>query len=80
MSGADPALAVAETHFELTSVVPVDAPNGSEGLWHRYVIKQGTNTITGLRSGTRLELDAQLRDMVEKLNQRASQHRAKPKR
>ena len=62
--------AVLEIPFKVDSIAPVDAPAGSEGVWHSYVITQGTNTITGVRSGTRTEVAALLSEMVERLNER----------
>ena len=56
--------------FRLHSIVDAPAPEGSEGVWQQYVIVQGTNTINGLRPGTRSEVSVQIESMVEHLNQR----------
>lgn len=56
--------------FRVDSIAQTNAPDGSEGEWHRYVISQGNNTITGVRAGTRAEVGTRLADMVECLNQR----------
>jgi hypothetical protein len=71
---------VLESPFRVESVSPAAAPDGSDGPWHRYVITQGSderNTITGLRAGTRIEVDAQLKGMVDQLNERYSRLQAK---
>jgi hypothetical protein len=56
--------------FRLDSISEVPAPDGAEGLWQQYVIVQGTNTIKGLRAGTRAEVNVQVESMVERLNER----------
>jgi hypothetical protein len=57
--------------FHVDSIDPAPAPDGSGGTWYRYVVKQGsTNTITGIRSGTRQEVSGRIEAMVEALNQR----------
>jgi hypothetical protein len=56
--------------FRLDSISEVAAPEGAEGLWQQYVIVQGTNTIKGLRAGTRAEVNLQVESMVERLNER----------
>ena len=62
--------ALLEVPFRLDSISPVAAPAGSEGVWHRYVILQGTNEITGLRAGTQAEVTRLVDDMIERLNER----------
>lgn len=62
--------ALLEVPFRLDSITPVAAPAGSEGIWHRYVISQGTNEITGLRAGTQAEVTRLVDDMIERLNER----------
>lgn len=59
-----------EVPFVLSSVTPVAAPEGSEGVWHRYVILQGENEITGLRAGTHAEVTRLVDEMIERLNER----------
>jgi hypothetical protein len=56
--------------FRLDSISDVPAPEGGEGVWQQYVIVQGTNTIKGLRAGTRSEVSLQVEVMVERLNER----------
>ena len=80
MITSDESSALVETPFQVDSIVPVAAPTGSDGDWYCYVIGQGTNKITGMRSGSRAELDATLQLMVDKLNERAGKLRAKLKR
>jgi hypothetical protein len=69
--------AVLETPFRLDVVAPVPAPDGGDGEWHRYVITQGSNTITGLRLGTGEEVRRQLDVMIENLNVRLGKQQAK---
>jgi hypothetical protein len=57
--------------FYVDSIQPAPAPEGGTGSWYRYVVKQGpTNTITGIRSGTREEVSERLDVMVATLNER----------
>jgi hypothetical protein len=56
--------------FRLDSITEVSPPDGHEGSWYRYVIVQGSNTITGVRSGTRWEVSLTLESLVEHLNER----------
>jgi len=56
--------------FRVDSITEVPAPDGRDGIWHRYVIMQGSNMITGLRSGTRDEVSSTLEKLVERLNER----------
>lgn len=62
--------ALLEVPFVLHSVTPVDAPPGCEGVWHSYVIAQGSNQITGLRAGTQAEVTQLVHAMIERLNER----------
>ena len=67
--------------FKLESIAKAAAPGGAEGLWHRYVISQGKNTIEGVRAGTDAEVTTLVHDMVERLNERREgKHRPKSKR
>src|SRR5690349_975165 len=59
-----------EVPFKVDSVSSTAAPAGAEGVWHSYVISQGTNTIRGVRAGTHDEVTALLREMIERLNER----------
>jgi hypothetical protein len=59
-----------EVPFILGSVTPADAPPGAEGPWHRYIILQGTNEITGLRAGSQAEVTRLVDAMIEQLNER----------
>jgi hypothetical protein len=59
-----------ELPFKLESIAKAAAPGGAAGVWHSYVISQGTNTIEGVRAGTHAEVTTLLNDMVERLNER----------
>lgn len=69
--------AILETPFQLESLMETPAPEGSEGVWCRYVISQGSNTITGTRAGTCVEVTAMVQAMVERLNERRGKYQAK---
>lgn len=56
--------------FRLDSITEVVPPDGQKGSWYRYVIVQGSNMITGVRSGTRWEVGLTLESLVERLNER----------
>lgn len=56
--------------FKLESIAKAAAPGGAQGMWHRYVISQGANTIEGVRAGTDAEVTTLLHEMVERLNER----------
>ncbi len=65
--------ALLETSFQVDSIDPIPDPNGGSATWFRYVISQGANrdnAITGTRSGSRNEVQAQLQEMVARLNER----------
>ncbi|MGH8177813.1 MAG: hypothetical protein ACREV5_16275 [Steroidobacter sp.] len=75
-----PTETVLELPFKVDSIAKTAAPEGSDGLWHCYVISQGTNTITGVRAGSHTEVAMQLSEMVERLNERRiGKHRPKTK-
>jgi hypothetical protein len=79
---AEPAHAILETSFQIDSVVPVADPTGGSASWYRYVISQGANldnAITGTRSGSLLEVNLQLQDMVDRLNERCGKLAKKKK-
>ena len=77
---ASPASGSVESLYRLDSVVATPSPDGSDGSWFRYVIVQGTNTITGFRAGSLAELNPILQDMVTRLNERAGKQLAKSKK
>jgi len=62
--------AVLDVPFRVDLITEVPAPDGSNDIWQQYVISQGPNTISGLRPGTRVEVAAQLDEMVARLNLR----------
>jgi hypothetical protein len=70
----------AETLFRLESVDEVAAPEGQDGIWHRYVITQGANTIIGMRPGMLSEVSLSLEQQVERLNMRFAKQLSKAKR
>jgi hypothetical protein len=73
---------VLETAFHLDSIAPVADPTGGNAMWYRYVITQGPNaenTITGTKSGSLNEVNIQLREMVERLNERFGKLQSKRK-
>ena len=65
-----PTETVLELPFKVDSIAKTPAPNGTVGVWHRYVISQGPNTIAGIRTGTEAEVTILLQEMVERLNDR----------
>ena len=66
-----------EAPFHLDSVDEAPAPQGQGGVWQRYVITQGTNTIVGMRAGMRGEVDAIVARYVEGLNARFAKQQSK---
>lgn len=62
--------AVVELPFRIETISDVAAPDGSSSVWQQYTISQGPNTITGLRPGTRRDVEPQLETMVAHLNLR----------
>jgi hypothetical protein len=68
-----------EIPFQLTSVDETPAPDGCDGVWQRYVITQGANTIVGVRCGLHDEVTVQLTDVVERLNMRFTKAVPTPK-
>lgn len=62
--------ALLEVPFRLDSITLVEAPAGCDGVWHRYVITQGSNEITGMRAGSHAEVQRLVDEMIERLNQR----------
>lgn len=54
----------------MESITKTTTPEGSEGTWYRYVISQGINEITGIRSGGQAEVTSLVGEMVERLNLR----------
>lgn len=65
-----PLEAILEIPFRVESIVQATAPEGSEGVWHEYVLSQGSNCISGLRAGSRAEVSRSLDEMVDGLNDR----------
>lgn len=71
--------ATLEIPFRVESITRATPPAGADGIWHSYVISQGTNTITGTRVGDYAEVTVLLNEMVGRLNERRMGHRPKPK-
>lgn len=72
-----------ESAFHLDSVSPVPDPTGGDTPWFRYVISQGPNaenTITGTKSGSLNDVHVQLREMVERLNERFGKLQSKKRK
>lgn len=70
----------AEAPFRLASVDEVSAPQGQDGVWQRYVITQGANTIVGMRAGVHSEVSSLVAQYVERLNMRFAKQQSKAKR
>jgi len=80
MRRAGNAAEILHVPFKVESIAEVPAPPGSDGVWHRYVISQGANRITGMRNGDRADIVVQVDEMVERLNERRTgKHRSKSK-
>ncbi len=79
-SGDKSSSEILQTPFSLDSLDDVPPPSGCEGTWHRYVIRQGENTIVGLREGARSEVLAVVDEYVNRLNQRFAKHQSKAQR
>ena len=57
--------------YKLKSILEEEAPTGTEGIgWHRYVITQGKNTITGHRQGNLESVTVAIKEIVVQLNER----------
>ena len=70
----------ADSPFRLESIDEVPPPEGQEGVWQRYVITQGANTIVGMRAGLQSEVSVLLAQHVERLNLRFAKQQGKAKR
>ncbi|HEY7639605.1 MAG TPA: hypothetical protein VH814_07765 [Steroidobacteraceae bacterium] len=68
-----------DTMFRLESIDEVEPPEGQEGVWQRYVITQGANTIVGMRAGVQSEVSLLLAQYIERLNLRFAKQQAKAK-
>jgi hypothetical protein len=53
------------------------APPGEVGVWQRYVIIQGGNTIVGMRAGPRAEVSLIAAGFVDRLNARFLKQQAR---
>jgi hypothetical protein len=68
-----------ESPFRLESIDEIAPPEGQDGVWQRYVITQGANTIVGMRAGVHSEVSLLLAQYVERLNLRFAKQQAKAK-
>ena len=70
----------AEAPFRLESIDEIAPPEGQDGVWQRYVITQGANTIVGMRPGVLADVSLLLEQQVERLNLRFAKQLSKAKR
>lgn len=57
--------------FQVESVEKTEPPGGGQGQdWHRYVLKNQSSTITGLRRGSRQNVRDYAADYAKELNTR----------
>jgi hypothetical protein len=57
--------------FELNDIKRAKAPDGGTGQdWHRYIITQGPNKITGYRQGSQRAVTQAVKEIVLELNER----------
>lgn len=60
-----------ENDYEIISVEPSDPPEDMAGSgWHRYVIRQGRNTIRGYKRGDIKSVTRAVEEIVARLNER----------
>lgn len=60
-----------ENDYEIVSVEPADPPGNTIGSgWHRYVIRQGKNTIRGYKRGGIKSVTRAVEEIVASLNER----------
>jgi hypothetical protein len=78
--GSASSTAMVEAPFVLDSVIATQGPDGRGGVWHSYVITQGSNQVTGVRFGSHGEVSAVLMQQVDRLNMRFAKQQSKPKR
>jgi hypothetical protein len=67
----------AEATYQLQSVDEAPAPPGQVGIWQRYVITQGGNTIVGMRAGLPAEVSLVAAGFVDRLNARFLKQQAR---
>lgn len=64
--------------YEIVSVRPANPPHDAEGPdWHCYVIVQGPNTIRGYRQGKLKAVTSDVKEIVERLNERRTGKRSR---
>jgi len=65
--------------YDIVAVEEAVAPAGiADGKWHRYIIANRINSITGYRSGSRREVTEYARACVGRLNAKLSPHGSAP--
>ena len=63
--------AIGHLVFRVDSVEKTDAPGPGQGNdWYRYILKNNSSTITGVRRGTRQHVYDYAAEYVEQLNLR----------
>ena len=67
----DRQLTVNDEPYKLKSILEERAPTGAEGIgWHRYVITQGKNTLTGHRQRSFEGVTVAVEEILVQLNER----------
>jgi len=62
---------VGEDGYRIVAIQRADAPSGGVGRdWHKYLITQGINTITGYRRGDAAAVTTEVEKIVAALNER----------
>ena len=60
-----------DNDYEVVSLEPTDPPRDMIGSgWHRYVIRQGGNTIRGYKRGDIKSVTQAVEEMITRLNER----------
>ena len=60
-----------DNDYQIVSLEPTDPPRDMIGSgWHRYVIRQGENTIRGYKRGDIKSVTQAVEEMITRLNER----------
>ena len=60
-----------DSDYEIVSVEPTDPPRDMNGSgWHRYIIRQGKNTIRGYKRGDIKSVTRAVEEIITRLNER----------
>ncbi|HQU15975.1 MAG: hypothetical protein B7Z66_07885 [Chromatiales bacterium 21-64-14] len=75
---ADPAHpARSGSRFQVGRIEKSPMPSGDSGVdWHRYVLENGCNSITGFRRGTLQQVTEHAQQLAQELNERHDSPRA----